>query len=344
VLRPVAEALDYAHRQKVIHRDIKPANIMVSGEADDVQLVDFGLAAAIRTSMSTVSGQRMETSGTRPYMAPEQWRGEEQDARTDQYALAVVAYELLAGRLLFESTDFGVLRMCALNDPPSPVEDQPESVNRALMTGLAKRREERFGSCGELIDAIGRDVQAAVNEIRALSPNFCRGTRITRQQNARKVAERAPRIDLDSILSFCTAQKRGERVAGFIALRARLAAGISSRNTDRVIAVLKRGIQDRYDRVRYRAVTAVLAAPEVATQCRGVLATRRTKETNKTIRRLIDEHLEARGATRPRRGMRRPTDGTTLEEFLDGLQQLQSTELTETLDKLERLQKKQGKK
>ena len=156
VLRPIAEALDYAHRWKVIHRDIKPANIMVSGEADDVQLVDFGLAAAIRTSMSTVSGQRMETSGTRPYMAPEQWRGEEQDERTDQYALAVVAYELLAGRLPFESTDLEVLRSCVLNDSPKPIDGQPDFVSQALLVALAKRREERFQNCMEFVQRLSR--------------------------------------------------------------------------------------------------------------------------------------------------------------------------------------------
>ncbi len=114
ILRPVAAALDYAHRQKVVHRDVKPDNILVTGDGDDVQVVDFGLAAEIHTSMSRVSNVTMETSGTRPYMAPEQWRGEYQDARTDQYALAVVAYELLAGRLPFESADAEILRLwCA---------------------------------------------------------------------------------------------------------------------------------------------------------------------------------------------------------------------------------------
>ena len=112
VLRPVAEALDYAHIHKVLHRDVKPQNILVIGEAEDIQVVDFGLAAEIRTSTSRISQVQMDTSGTRPYMAPEQWRGQRQDARTDQYALAAVAYELISGRLRVG------LRVRRLRHPP----------------------------------------------------------------------------------------------------------------------------------------------------------------------------------------------------------------------------------
>jgi serine/threonine-protein kinase len=154
VLRPVAEALDYAHRNKVIHRDIKPQNILVVGDSDDVQIVDFGLAAEIRTRVSRYSREQMDTSGTRPYMAPEQWKGQFQDARTDQYAFAVVAYELLAGHLPFEVDDTEVLRLCVLNEPPEGIEGQAEPVNRALLLGLAKLRQERFGNCVEFVQAM----------------------------------------------------------------------------------------------------------------------------------------------------------------------------------------------
>ncbi len=154
VLRPVADALDYAHRHKVIHRDIKPQNVLVVGDADDVQVVDFGLAAEIRTTVSRYTQVQMDTSGTRPYMAPEQWKGQIQDAATDQYALATVAYELLSGRLPFDVPDFDILRACVLNDPPDPIEGVAESGNRALLIGLAKGRQERFANCLEFIQAI----------------------------------------------------------------------------------------------------------------------------------------------------------------------------------------------
>ena len=95
VVRQVASALDYAHGQKVLHRDVKPANVMVETRDDGVtiaRVLDFGLAAEIRSSMGRVSREIRDKSGTRPYMAPEQWKGERQGPATDQYALAVLLY------------------------------------------------------------------------------------------------------------------------------------------------------------------------------------------------------------------------------------------------------------
>jgi serine/threonine-protein kinase len=156
LLAMVAAALDYAHAHRVVHRDIKPENLLVTGDGEDVQVIDFGLAAEIRQSVIRISKVKMETAGTYPYMAPEQWRGELQDAATDQYALGVVAYELLAGRLPFDTPDVAMMRLCVLNDPPPPLRDQPEHVNRALARALAKRREERFSSCAAFVEALAR--------------------------------------------------------------------------------------------------------------------------------------------------------------------------------------------
>ena len=171
VLTPVAEALDSAHEQGVIHRDIKPTNILIQTNPSDkeaivdVQLVDFGLAAEIRKSMTRASQVEVGNSGTRPYMAPEQWRGQQQDGATDQYALAVVAYELLTGHLPFDVEDTTILRECVLRETPQKIDGITNTVNDALQRGLAKERKNRFANCRELIKAL-----AGLSPVQAVSP------------------------------------------------------------------------------------------------------------------------------------------------------------------------------
>ena len=159
ILRPVAEALDYAHGNRIVHRDIKPSNIFIVLDEErkirDVQVIDFGLASEIRSSMTRVSQKQFDTSGTRPYMAPEQWRGRPQSGSTDQYALGVMAYELLAGHLPFEGEDFQMLSNAVLNFPPEPIRDLSEHVNSALLKALAKDSSERFESCTEFVQLLG---------------------------------------------------------------------------------------------------------------------------------------------------------------------------------------------
>ncbi len=155
VLRQAAAALDFAHGQKIIHRDVKPANIMLRSDGV-VKVLDFGLAAQIHTSLSRASQVRYGTSGTGPYMATEQWEGRRQDARTDQYALAVTAYELLAGRCPFENHDPAVLRQSVLKTVPEPVPGLTRAQNAALLRGLAKEPAARYTSCGEFAAALGK--------------------------------------------------------------------------------------------------------------------------------------------------------------------------------------------
>jgi serine/threonine protein kinase len=154
ILWSIAKTLDYAHSKRVIHRDIKPQNIMVSRE-DGIQIIDFGLAEEIRASMVEVSETIvMGVVGTRPYMAPEQWRGRFQDARTDQYAFAATAYEMLAGAPPFHSNDVAILRECVLRDRPKRITGIPDYMNDAILKGLAKKRSERFESCKDLVKAM----------------------------------------------------------------------------------------------------------------------------------------------------------------------------------------------
>ena len=164
ILRPLASALDYAHGERVLHRDVKPANVKVRpaaepGGAPCVQLLDFGLAAEVRSSMSRVSMRgHGGTSGTPAYMAPEQWEARRPDFRTDQYALAVVAYQMLAGFLPFDSEDTDVLRRAVLSRAPDPIPGLPRAANAALLRALAKDPKERFPTCAAFVEALeGRD-------------------------------------------------------------------------------------------------------------------------------------------------------------------------------------------
>ncbi len=154
VIRQVPDALHYAHAQKIIHRDIKPGNIMIDS-AGSVKVLDFGLAAQIHTSMSRVSMAYRGTSGTGPYMAPEQWEGRVQDAAADQYALAVMTYEMLAGHLPFESADPAVLREAVLKSKAAPLDNIPESAQKALDRAMSKDLAERFNSCADFAAALG---------------------------------------------------------------------------------------------------------------------------------------------------------------------------------------------
>ena len=162
IVRQVASALDYAHERKIVHRDIKPANVMIEQTGAgkyDIRVLDFGLAAEIRSSMGRVSREIRDMSGTRPYMAPEQWGGEKQGPATDQYALAVMFCELVSGEVpyqsAFESGDSVVMMANVIHQPVKLPESVPDAFRSALIRALAKKPEKRFPTCMDFIDALG---------------------------------------------------------------------------------------------------------------------------------------------------------------------------------------------
>ena len=144
------QALDVAHQNAVIHRDVKSANILLDG-FDNAKVTDFGIVMVLGGERLTSTGAAL---GTPHYMSPEQIVDPHSvDHRTDVYSIGIVLYELLAGKVPFESTSDFKVREAQVNLPPPGVcELNPEvspALEEVLMRALAKEPDQRYSGCGE---------------------------------------------------------------------------------------------------------------------------------------------------------------------------------------------------
>ena len=167
ILRPIADALDYAHSEGVIHRDVKPSNILLDRRGVPI-LSDFGLARVAEAADSERLTQTGAMVGTPTYMAPEQCSGQEAGAPADIYALAVIAFEMVTGRVPFSApTPLGVIAAHQVTPPPSPRKfnpSLPQVVEQPLLAGLAKDPARRPETATDFVEALSAAVSSGPSQ------------------------------------------------------------------------------------------------------------------------------------------------------------------------------------
>ena len=168
IVGQVADALDAAHSLGLVHRDVKPANVLLEGNRSF--LTDFGLTRRVsgKTSL-TAHGQFV---GTIDYMPPEQIQGQALDARADVYALGCLLHHMLSGATPFPRETQVAVMYAHLQDAPPTLGDGreglPPALDEVIARAMAKKKEDRYGTCGELVAAV-RDAFAPKAEVRSLA-------------------------------------------------------------------------------------------------------------------------------------------------------------------------------
>ena len=145
----ILAGLEHAHNRGVIHRDIKPANIMVNNDSE-IKVMDFGIGRILEDQHLTQSGTLM---GTVKYMSPEQILGQEADARSDVYSLAILIYEMLTGKIPFNVKSEYEITKAHVEYPPRPIsqilQSIPKEIEDVLMLALSKKPDGRYNNAGD---------------------------------------------------------------------------------------------------------------------------------------------------------------------------------------------------
>ncbi len=277
--------LDYAHRRGIIHRDVKPGNLMIvggplGGEELTVKLTDFGIARAIEQTRITQVGSVV---GTAAYLSPEQVRGEEATPGTDVYALGVVLYQFLTGRLPYEGSTLAELAVRQQNErplPPSTYNDEvPEPLGGAVLRALEGDTNRRYASADEFAGGLrlgleGEDVTLPLEE----------GTSATRVLEDEAATRRLEETGRTEFRPFPPPRPRPEP------------APPPAMGPPPPVAPAQRGAFSRFARFVLALVALVLIAAAVATavilatdRARGVHA---TEVAGDTVNRVVDEFKE----------------------------------------------------
>ncbi|NOT33552.1 MAG: AAA family ATPase [Candidatus Eisenbacteria bacterium] len=197
VAKQVLDALAHAHAHGVVHRDLKPENLLATGpvETPRIKLSDLGVARASASGSETAQGTIL---GTANYLSPEQALGGEIDGRADLYALGVLLYELIAGRLPFTGSDALAVISQHLHSPPSPPRafrpDLSPALERFVLRLLAKAPEQRFATAAEAAKELERictlpAVEANAEPATTLLDQLVRGRMVGRASEFERLRE-----------------------------------------------------------------------------------------------------------------------------------------------------------
>ncbi len=169
ILGQIAPGLDEAHSKGIVHRDLKPSNILFDSKGTPY-ISDFGIAKLSQSQASSVTGSAI--IGTPAYMAPEQAAGETVDGRSDIYALGIILFEMLTGRQPYEADTPMAVAIKHITDPvPHILEANPSlpaDVDAIIQTAMAKRKEDRFSTAMELVDALRMVGSTATTQMRTV--------------------------------------------------------------------------------------------------------------------------------------------------------------------------------
>jgi len=173
LLNQAADALQYAHDQQLVHQDVKPSNFLIRSTREaglpDLLLTDFGIAKLITANSSSSQSVR----GTPSYMAPEQWEGNPVIA-SDQYALGIMAYQLVTGRLPYQGGPGQIMYQHFTSEPQPPSAHMPflsMEVDAVILQALAKKPEDRFDSITAFAQAFqqaAQDSNETINQLPSL--------------------------------------------------------------------------------------------------------------------------------------------------------------------------------